>query len=150
MGQAPMPIIRYRQYLPSIKCIFALVDINHVLPRWAKRNTFDGERMTNQAPVQENSSTPQKSPLRPWIYGYSSAALPVSAIAALGLYLGSQTQSTLLSVAVIELLPIGAYTGYKAMRNLKKNCGDSIAGFIICCALLLGAAAPVVMSWLRS
>lgn len=105
--------------------------------------------MTNQAETQEQS-TPTQSPLRPWIYGYSSAALPVSAISALGLYLGSQTQSTLLSVAVIELLPLGAYTGYKAIRTLKHNRGDSIAGFIICCALLLGAAIPVVVRWLHS
>jgi hypothetical protein len=56
----------------------------------------------------------------------------------------------LLSVAVIELLPLGAYTGYKAMRTLKKNRGDSIAGFVICCALLLGAAIPVVVRWLHS
>jgi len=89
-------------------------------------------------------------PVKSWVYGYSSAALPVSAISALGLYLGSQTHNTLLSIAVIELLPIGAYTGYRAIRTLKKNRGDSIAGFIICCALLLGAAAPVVMSWLKS
>ncbi|HEV8379300.1 MAG TPA: hypothetical protein VGP99_10655 [Tepidisphaeraceae bacterium] len=105
--------------------------------------------MSNESPIQETSTTNQ-SPLRPWIYGYSSAALPVSAISALGLYLGAQTQSTLLSVAVIELLPLGAYTGYKAMRTLKKNRGDSIAGFVICCALLLGAAIPVVVRWLHS
>jgi len=40
-----------------------------------------------------------------------------------GMFLGSRTQSTLLSAAVIELLPLGAYTGYKAMRSMKKNCG---------------------------
>ena len=91
----------------------------------------------------------EKSPLKPWIYGYSSAALPVSAISALGLYLGARTQSTLLSVAVIELLTLGAYTGYKAIRTLKKNRGDSVAGFVICCALLIGAAAPVVARWLH-
>ena len=104
--------------------------------------------MSDQTATPETPTT-EKSPLRPWIYGYSSAALPVSAISALGLFLGAQTQSTLLSVAVIELLPLGAYTGYKAMRTLKKNRGDSIAGFVICCALLLGAALPVLARWLR-
>lgn len=106
--------------------------------------------MTNETLTQDNSTAPTQNPLKPWIYGYSSAALPVSAISALGLYLGSQTHNTLLSVAVIELLPIGAYTGYKAMRKFRTNRGDSVAGFIICCALLLGAAAPVVVSWLKS
>jgi len=110
---------------------------------------FDGDSMNNQTTAPETPTTEQ-SPLKPWIYGYSSAALPVSAISALGLYLGAQTQSTLLSVAVIELLPLGAYTGYKAIRKMKKNRGDSIAGFIICCALLIGAAAPVVAKWLHS
>lgn len=123
--------------------------MTHVLPRWAKRNDFEGDVMSNATATPETPAT-EKSPLKPWIYGYSSAALPVSAISALGLYLGSQTHNTLLSVAVIELLPIGAYTGYKAMRRFKTNRGDSIAGFVICCALLLGAAAPVVMGWLRS
>ena len=122
--------------------------MNHVLPTWAKWNAFDGDTMNNQPASQQNPTT-EKSPLRPWIYGYSSAALPVSAISALGLYLGSRTQSTLLSCAVIELLPLGAYTGYKAMRTMKKNRGDSIAGFVICCALLLGAALPVIAHWLR-
>ena len=122
--------------------------MNHVLPRWARWNAFDGDTMNNQTTTPE---TPEaKSPLRPWIYGYSSAALPVSAISALGLYLGARTQSTLLSAAVIELLPLGAYTGYKAIRSMKKNRGDSVAGFVICCALLLGAAAPVVVRWLHS
>ena len=102
--------------------------------------------MTTQPATQD---TTEKSPLKPWIYGYSSAALPVSAISALGLYLRARTQSTLLSCAVIELLPLGAYTGYKAMRSLKKNRGDSIAGFVICCALLIGAAMPVVVGWLH-
>ena len=105
--------------------------------------------MTNQTPTEVTPAA-EEGPLKPWVYGYSSAALPVSAISALGLYLGAQTQSTMLSIAVIELLPIGAYTGYRAIRTLKQNRGDSIAGFIICCALLLGAAAPVVMQWLRS
>ena len=105
--------------------------------------------MSNQTSTQDSSTATTQSPLKPWIYGYSSAALPVSAIAALGMFLGSRTQSTLLSTAVIELLPLRAYTGYKAMRSMKKNCGDSIAGFVICCALLLGAAAPVVATWLR-
>ena len=45
-------------------------------------------------------------------------------------------------------LPVGAWLiGHKPLLDLA---GDSIAGFIICCALLLGAAAPVVMSWLKS
>ena len=105
--------------------------------------------MTNQIPTPQ-TPTDEDGPIKPWVYGYSSAALPVSAISALGLYLGSQTHNTLLSIAVIELLPIGAYTGYRAIRTLKRNRGDSIAGFVICCALLLGAAAPVVMSWLKS
>jgi hypothetical protein len=104
--------------------------------------------MSNETPTQDAPSTNQ-SPLKPWIYGYSSAALPVSAIAALGMFLGARTQSTLLSTAVIELLPLGAYTGYKAIRTMKKNRADSVAGFVICCALLLGAAAPVVVSWLK-
>jgi hypothetical protein len=105
--------------------------------------------MTNQIETPQ-APADADGPVKPWVYGYSSAALPVSAISALGLYLGSQTQNTLLSIAVIELLPIGAYTGYRAIRTLKRNRGDSVAGFIICCALLLGAAAPVVMSWLKS
>ena len=105
--------------------------------------------MTNQIPTPQTAAN-EDGPIKPWVYGYSSAALPVSAISALGLYLGSQTHNTLLSIAVIELLPIGAYTGYRAIKTLKKNRGDSVAGFIICCALLLGAAAPVVMSWLKS
>lgn len=105
--------------------------------------------MTNQT-LTPQTPTNEDGPINSWVYGYSSAALPVSAISALGLYLGSQTHNTLLSIAVIELLPIGAYTGYRAIRTLKKNRGDSVAGFIICCALLLGAAAPVVMGWLRS
>jgi hypothetical protein len=120
-----------------------------VLPTWAIWSAFNGPKMTNQTPTQEMPGTEDR-PIRSWVYGYSSAALPVSAISALGLYLGAQTQNTLLSIAVIELLPIGAYTGYRAIRTLKKNRGDSIAGFIICCALLLGAAAPVVVGWLRS
>ncbi len=120
----------------------------HVLPRWARWNAFDGDTMNNQTATPETPET--KSQLKPWIYGYSSAALPVSAISALGLYLGARTQSTLLSAAVIELLPLGAYTGYKAIRSMKKNRGDSVAGFVICCALLLGAAAPVVVRWLHS
>ena len=120
--------------------------MNHVPPRWAKRIDFEGDPMTTQPATQD---TTEKSSLKPWIYGYSSAALPVSAISALGLYLGARTQSTLLSCAVIELLPLGAYTGYKAMRSLKKNRGDSIAGFVICCALLIGAAMPVVVGWLH-
>jgi hypothetical protein len=144
-----VPIIIPQQYLLRIKYISKCVDKTDVLPRWAKRSDFDGETMMNESATAE-APVAEKSALRPWIYGYSSAALPVSAIAALGLYLGSQTQSTLLSVAVIELLPLGAYTGYKAIRTVKKNRGDSIAGFIICCALLVGAAAPVVMKWLRS
>ena len=119
------------------------------MPTWAKANEFDGEFMTNQSATPQMPAT-EDGPVRPWVYGYSSAALPVSAISALGLYLGAQTQSTLLTIAVIELLPIGAYTGYRAIRTLKQNRGDSVAGFVICCALLLGAAAPVVMSWLRS
>src|SRR4051794_35226051 len=101
--------------------------MNHVLPRWANGSAFDGDFMTNQSATPETPKT-SNSPLRPWIYGYSSAALPVSAIAALGLFLGAKTQSTLLSAAVIELLPLGAYTGYKAMRSMKKNRGDSVAG----------------------
>jgi hypothetical protein len=105
--------------------------------------------MTNQIATSQKPAE-EDGPIKPWVYGYSSAALPVSAISALGLYLGSQTHNTLLSIAVIELLPIGAYTGYRAIRTLKHNRGDSVAGFIICCALLLGAAAPVVMGWLKS
>jgi hypothetical protein len=110
-------------------------------------NAFDGDTMNNQTAPQATLETTKS--LKPWIYGYSSAALPVSAISALGLYLGARMQSTLLSCAVIELLPLGAYTGYKAIRSMKKNRGDSIAGFVICCALLLGAAAPVVVKWLH-
>jgi len=121
--------------------------MTHVLPRWAMRSDFDGDAMTNQPPPVENS--PTNSAIKPWIYGYSSAALPVSAISALGLYLGARTQSTLLSAAVIELLPLGAYTGYKAIRTLKKNRGDSVVGFVICCALLIGAAMPVIVRWLH-
>ena len=109
---------------------------------------FDGDTMNTQTAPQTTPET-TKSPLKPWIYGYSSAALPVSAISALGLYLGARTQSTLLSCAVIELLPLGAYTGYRAIRTMKKNRGDSVAGFVICCALLLGAALPVVAKWLH-
>ena len=91
----------------------------------------------------------KKTALKPFIYGYSSAALPVSAIAALGMYLGARIESTLLSCAVIELLPLGAYAGYKAMKQLREGKTDSVVGFVINCALLVGAAIPVVVQWYK-
>ena len=104
--------------------------------------------MTTQ-PAEKNPSSERKSVLKPWLYGYSSAALPVSAISALGLYLGARIESTLLTCAVIELMPLGAYAGYKAIKELRKGRTDSVVGFTINCALLIGAAAPVVVQWLK-
>lgn len=134
--------------IERLKWVCGRVDKNHVLPRWAKRRAYNGEMMNNQPATQETPAK-KESILRPWLYGYSSAALPVSAISAVGLFLGARTESTLLTCAVIELLPLGAFAGYKAMRTMRKNCGDSVAGFIVCCALLLGAALPVVAHWFR-
>src|SRR3954470_2458097 len=100
-------------------------------------------------PAEQNPPSEKKSMLRPWLYGYSSAALPVSAISALGLLLGARIESTLLTCAVIELMPLGAYAGYKAIKQLRSGRTDSVVGFTINCALLIGAAAPVVVQWLK-
>jgi hypothetical protein len=96
----------------------------------------------DMAPVDPNL-------LRPHLKGYSSAALPISGIAALGMFLASRLGLESLTTAVILILPLGCLCGYRAIRYLKKGVADSIVGFTICAALLVGAALPTINQWIK-
>jgi hypothetical protein len=65
------------------------------------------------------------------------------------MFLASRLELASLTAAVILLLPLGCLAGYRAIRYLKKGVADSIVGFTICAALLIGAALPTINQWIR-
>jgi hypothetical protein len=105
-------------------------------------------------PMTSNTAVLDMAPidprvLRPRFRSHSSLALPIAAVAATGMFLASRLDMPTLTIGIILLLPLGCLSGYRAMRFMRTKCADSVIGFTINAALLVGAAIPTINEWLK-